>query len=159
MYTLEEMIRGVVDPSRARQLREQGGFTFDNELCVDALNLYYALSAQYPKMPAEKTLYTHIAWMRDLLKAGIVRAVSWVDTRDMLADALTKGKIDRQAILSAMSGLWKLEFDRKTYRPSKQCISLKQSDTTLCTPKPRRAHPTNKVPCRGCTGLVHAAVE
>ena len=119
MYTLEEMIRGVVDPSRARQLREQGGFTFDNELCVDALNLYYALSAQYPKMPAEKTLYTHIAWVRDLLKAGIVRAVSWVDTRDMLADALTKGKIDRQAILSAMSGLWKLEFDRKTYRPSK----------------------------------------
>ena len=119
MYTLEEMIRGVVDPSRARQLREQGGFTFDNELCVDAMNLYCALSAQYPKMPAEKTLYTHIAWVRDLLKAGIVRAVSWVDTRDMLADALTKGKIDRQAILSAMSGLWKLEFDRKTYRPSK----------------------------------------
>ncbi|CAE7210155.1 unnamed protein product [Symbiodinium sp. CCMP2456] len=119
MYTFEEMIRGVVDAPRARQLREQGGFVFDSELCVDALNLYYALSAQYPKMPAEKTLYTHIAWIRDLLKAGLVRAVSWVDTRDMLADALTKGKIDRQAILSAMSGSWKLEFDRKTYRPSK----------------------------------------
>ena len=33
--------------------------------------------------------------MRDRFAQGIIRRVSWVDTRDMLADGLTKDDIDR----------------------------------------------------------------
>ena len=119
MFTLEEVMLGALSPEAVRNLREQGGFCFDNELCVDAMNLYYALSACYPKMPAEKTLFTHIVWLRNLLHTGLVRSVSWVDTRDMLADGFTKGKVERDPILLAMTGTWSLKFERKTHRPNK----------------------------------------
>ena len=37
----------------------------------------------------------HLISLRDRLIQGIIRRMLWVDTRDMLADGLTKGGIDR----------------------------------------------------------------
>ena len=36
------------------------------------------------------------------LESGLVRKLWWSDTRDMLADALTKGGIDRKLSMRAM---------------------------------------------------------
>eukprot|EP00972_Heterocapsa_arctica_P022287 3277530-Heterocapsa_arctica.AAC.1 len=36
--------------------------------------------------------------MRDRLRAGQVSEVWWIDTRDMITDALSKGGIDRSTI-------------------------------------------------------------
>ena len=105
LVTLQEVACGTLSTEAARALREQGRFAFQSELCIDAMNLYYALSATYPKLPAEKALFIHIAWLRDFIRVKIPGVVSWVDTRDMLADGLTKGKVERTALLKAMQGI------------------------------------------------------
>ena len=104
LTSLEEVAKGTLSTSEARTLRESGAFVFDSEFCIDAMNLYHALSASYPKLPAEKALFIHIAWLRDFLSLGVPRKLTWVDTRDMLADGLTKGKVDRTALHQAMAG-------------------------------------------------------
>ena len=86
LVTLQEVACGTLTIATARALREQGDFAFTSELCIDAMNLYYALSAAYPKLPAEKALFIHIAWLRDFIRVKIPKVISWVDTRDMLAD-------------------------------------------------------------------------
>eukprot|EP00439_Symbiodinium_sp_Y106_P049299 s2398_g6.t1 len=117
LYTFEELKTGVLTSQQARTLREQGGFAMSSELHVDAMNLYQALTAQYPKPPAEKTLFTHIAWLRDLLSLGIPRTAVWVDTRDMYADGLTKGKISRDALLELMQGKYAIRYPSKRFSP------------------------------------------
>ncbi|CAE7940212.1 unnamed protein product [Symbiodinium sp. KB8] len=119
LLTFEEFTKGALSPARARQLREFGGFTFSSELCIDAMNLFYALTAVYPRLPAEKTLFVHISWLRDMFQRGVPRTVSWSDTRDMVADGLTKGKVDRTAILEAMRGVLHVRHPKKSHEGSK----------------------------------------
>ena len=33
--------------------------------------------------PAEQSLYGHLLWLRELLDTGVLRKVTWTDTRDM----------------------------------------------------------------------------
>ena len=113
LLTFEEFTKGALSPARARQLREVGGFAFSSELCIDAMNLFYALTAVYPRLPAEKTLFVHISWLRDMFQRGVPRTVSWSDTRDMVADGLTKGKVDRTALLEAMRGVLHVRHPKK----------------------------------------------
>ena len=46
----------------------------------------------------------HIIFVSDRLAHGAIRALHWVDTRDMLADGLIKGGIDRALLHRASSG-------------------------------------------------------
>ena len=46
----------------------------------------------------------HLIAIRDRLSRGLLRSLSWGDTRDMVADALTKGGVDRTVIRKAMQG-------------------------------------------------------
>ena len=116
LFTLHEVHTGPLTPEQARGLRERGGFSMESELLVDAMNLFHALTATYPKPPAEKTLYAHLAWLRDLMQCNIPNVVTWCDTRDMLADAMTKGKVSRDAILAAMRGKHVTHHEAKQYR-------------------------------------------
>ncbi|CAE7444645.1 unnamed protein product [Symbiodinium necroappetens] len=116
LYTLHEVQTGPLTSDEARSLREHGGFSMESELVVDAMNLYHALTAISPKPPAEKTLYSHLAWLRDLMCRHIPNVVTWCDTRDMIADALTKGKVSRDALLEAMKGMYSQVHEAKRYR-------------------------------------------
>ena len=52
--------------------------------------------------------------LKQHLEDGRVDKLLWIDTRDMLADALTKGKVGREAILLALrTARWKLEYGEK----------------------------------------------
>ena len=53
------------------------------------MNLHQPLNAQYPRLPAKKTLCTHLAWLRDLLSIGIPNVAAWVGTSDMYASVLS----------------------------------------------------------------------
>ena len=47
------------------------------------------------------------AFPREWLDLGVVRRLWWCDTDDMLADGMTKGAVDRDAILKLCNnGLW-----------------------------------------------------
>eukprot|EP00975_Prorocentrum_lima_P068083 12918645-Prorocentrum_lima.AAC.1 len=45
-----------------------------------------------PKMNTEPTLRLHVRALREFLDKGSVREILWCDSRDMIADPLTKGK-------------------------------------------------------------------
>ncbi|CAE7335666.1 RNR1 [Symbiodinium sp. CCMP2592] len=104
LFAFQEILHGPLTSQQARTLREKGGFTMTSELVIDAMNLFWALSVTSPRMPAERTLFVHINWLRDLLQAGMPSILKWMDTRGMLADGMTKGKIDRGPLVEAMAG-------------------------------------------------------
>lgn len=50
-----------------------------------------------------------LQYLQDLQSRGLLRRSWWVDTRDMVSDAVTKGAIPRKAIVQLVqSGLWQL---------------------------------------------------
>ena len=59
--------------------------------------MYIGLPPQpFVKPPTEKSMLTHVQYLRELLDTKVLASLSWCDTRDMLADGLTKGKVDRK---------------------------------------------------------------
>ena len=60
------------------------------------------------KTPTEESLISHVQFLRELLDKGILEYISWLDTRDMVSDGLTKGQVDREAIRTVMNGTWKV---------------------------------------------------
>ena len=74
---------------------------------IDAMSVYAAITATYIKHPSEKGLLCHVQFVRECLDSGVLKALSWIDTRDMHADGLTKGAVDRIALHQVMDGYLK----------------------------------------------------
>ena len=103
--TLHEVIKGPRGAQAARELREgTTALAVEIELSLDSMGVVTAVTAPRPKPPAEHSLLPHVLWLRDLLCSGQLKALSWEDTRDMVADGLTKGSIDRAALQAAAAG-------------------------------------------------------
>ena len=83
---------------------EIGGLSISVTLTIDAESVFKSLPSKDLKKPTECTLLGHISWIRQMTDRGIVQSVQWCDTRDMTADGHTKGSIDRDLLLQAMSG-------------------------------------------------------
>ena len=73
------------------------------EVCTDNRGLYEALARADVQKPSEEHLFYLLKAIKDRLLAGSVRKLWWLDTVDMISDALTKGGLCREALLS----LWK----------------------------------------------------
>ncbi len=78
--------------------------------------------ASDPADPQECSLKLHLLSLRDRLASGTVRRFFWCDTRDMLADGLTKGGVERTLLIAA----------------SEQGTFKMQHDTAFCGPEKRR---------------------
>lgn len=103
--TLHEIAQGPVSTHVARQLRDaELPHVFKHTLCVDSMGMLTAVTASRPKPPAENSLYPHVLWLRELLTSKLLHSMMWEDTRDMVADALTKGSISRDALQSVATG-------------------------------------------------------
>lgn len=87
-------------------LLENGGLHPCLDVAVGAGAVRDAVVAIDACEPQESSLKFHLIPVRDRLTQGIIRRMHWVDTRDMLADGLTKGGIDR-ALLHAVR-IWML---------------------------------------------------
>jgi hypothetical protein len=105
---MHEMLVGPTSASIARERRLSGGFIVPLVLYVDAMSVYAAITATFVKTPAEKSLLCHVQFIRELLNHGTLKALGWLDTRDMISDGLTKGVVDRVALHLLMEG--KLSF-------------------------------------------------
>ena len=80
------------------------------------MSVFAAVTAVQIKVPAESSLLSHIQFLRELLDNNVIEALAWSDTRDMLADGLTKGSVDRTALLDAMAGNVHVYHDYKLWR-------------------------------------------
>ena len=84
----------------ARQL-ELGTLTPKAEAVVDARSVFDCLAATDAGELVERSLKLHVLALRKRLLAGTLSALWWTDTRDMLADGLTKGSVPRDQLLLA----------------------------------------------------------
>ena len=104
--SLHEFTAGAQSAAEAKTLRETGGWNVKLSLYVDAMSVYAAATATFIKIPAEKPLLSHTQYTRELLGTKVLEAPVWLDTRDMVADGLTKGSVDRDALHTCMNSIW-----------------------------------------------------
>ena len=110
---MHEVENGPVSKSEGRQLREYGGYAVPMALYLDALSVFAACTAVNIKIPAEKSLLSHVQFIRETLDNHVLQALVWLDTRDMTADGLTKGVVERTLLHLAMDGSIKIEHEAK----------------------------------------------
>lgn len=101
---LHQVQTGQCNVATACQLREQGGWATRIILAIDAMSIFSAITATQIKIPADSSLLSHLQYLRELLDHQVLNVFWWIDTRDMRADGLTKGAIDRVALHTAMEG-------------------------------------------------------
>ena len=116
LLILHEIHNGPVTKAQARALRDNGGYCVPMVLYVDAMSVFAAITATYIKHPAEKGLLSHVQFVRELLDSGVLQALMWIDTRDMLADGMTKGSIDRDMLHLCMEGYMKFAHEFKIWK-------------------------------------------
>ena len=112
---LHELSCGIQGSHECKTLRETGGWSVKLCLYVDALSVFAAVTATFLKIPAEKSLLSHVQYLRELLDTMVIEALLWIDTRDMIADGLTKGAVDRTALHEVMSGTWTIQHAAKCW--------------------------------------------
>ena len=79
------------------------------EAGIDARPVFDAITASHLKTPDDKHLLLHARAMREFLEMGPVDRLYWFDTEDILPDGLTKGSIDREALVSVCeTGVWRI---------------------------------------------------
>ena len=114
---MHEICTGNTSISTARHLREEGGYAIPMALYVDAQSVFVAITSTYIKIPADNGVLSHIQYIRELLDTDVLKWIFWVDTRDMCADGLTKGSVDREALQSVMDGHLPLLKGTKGWTP------------------------------------------
>eukprot|EP00971_Amphidinium_carterae_P047682 939225-Amphidinium_carterae.1 len=71
------------------------------DVITDSWSLFQALKPGNNKVPDEKSLVLILAAVREHFQALRARRVGWCRTQEMLADALSKASISREALLRA----------------------------------------------------------
>ena len=108
--TLQEMIGGPQTSTELATLEEgisSRKWTVPIHACIDAYSVHSAICATNTKTPTEASLQIIVQAIREGLDRGRLEALWWVYTHDMLADGLTKGSINRRALLEAFrDGKW-----------------------------------------------------
>ena len=77
--SLHELIAGAQSAAEAKALRETGGWNVKLSLYVDAMSVYAAVTATLIKIPAEKSLLSHIQYIRGFLYTKVLEALVWLD--------------------------------------------------------------------------------
>ena len=113
--TLHQVYCGTDESVEELLIRlEQGSLYPPIDAVLDARSVTDAVAASDCTTPQEASLKLHLLAIRDRLARGLLRSVSWCDTRDMLGDGLTKGGIDRKLLQDAMAGFINMKHEVKT---------------------------------------------
>ena len=95
---LNEILWGTQSATTLLQWFEAGQSAIPLHLAIDARSVFDSIIADPIKTPADKIFLLHAKKLREMIDRGQVKRFWWIDTRDMAADALNKGKIDRAAL-------------------------------------------------------------
>ena len=103
-----EVLHGTSSAMEVSKTIRDGTLKTPVHIIGDAHAVFEAVTATEISVPNEKSMLFAVRAVNDYLKNGLIR-VHRVDTRDMLADALTKGSVSRSEILKALqTGVWTL---------------------------------------------------
>jgi hypothetical protein len=127
---MHECVTGDIRPKSAVELTERGGYSVPYVLYLDALSVYASVTATFIKTPADNSVLFHLKYVRELLDNHVLSALCWADTRDMIADGLTKGTIDRQALHEVMTGSCQVSHDMKMWHPKVRSVDTPAVEET-----------------------------
>ena len=86
--------------------------SIEHDAGIDARAVFDGITAAQPRTPAEEPLFLQALAVREHLEAGHLSRLWWFDIRAMLAYGLTKGAVDREALVRVCEqGLWYIEGD------------------------------------------------
>ena len=77
-----ELEYGTMTAREARDSRMEGSY-LPTALYLDATSAFAAVTATSINQPAEKSLLSHVQYLRELLEKDIAQSLIWLDTRDM----------------------------------------------------------------------------
>ena len=98
------------------QAMSKGRVSLSIEALTDSYSIFSSLAAAHLKLPAEKGTYYHLAYLREKMVSTLIGSYTWVDTRDMVVDGLTKGRADRTPLAAIMSGSYILNHVCHEYK-------------------------------------------
>ena len=111
-HLLTEIMQGPASPSELARLQSAGQLKPPLHVCIDARSVYDAITAPRFSTPADRTMAIHVLAFREFVRDGLVHTLWWIDTVDMLADGMTKGAVDRRALIAISSdGRWQFFGD------------------------------------------------
>ena len=99
-------------PTTMARMLEEGRLQPPLDCVCDARAVFDSIAASDVCDPAECSLKLHLLSIRDKILVGIIKRFFWADTRDMIADCLTKGGVGRRIMSRALEmGLFILAHD------------------------------------------------
>ena len=121
---ITEVLTGSKNAAQLVELQETGENALKLSLIIDAKSVWSSTIGDEAKC-TDQTVYLHPLKLRQLWGSAIL-VLGWVDTRDMLADGLTKGVISRDLLRQlAASGVWNVQFEPDLHKPLCQVTSSK----------------------------------
>ena len=97
-----EIIAGPFTAAALATSLENGQLPVALDLATDNMGLHRALSVGDIKIPAETQLLYKA--MKQRLRCRQISILWWLDTRDIISDALTKGSLSREPLLKRNFG-------------------------------------------------------
>ena len=105
---LTEVLTGCRSASQMAEIQEPGSNALEADL--------FLVSAADTKSTTDRLMYIRALKLKEILAMRIASRMIWVDTRDMLCDALNKGRVSRDAIrLACSSGVWRISHAFKSH--------------------------------------------
>ena len=99
-----------------QQHRREGGSAIPTVLYVEALGVFAACTAIPVEVPVAMYMLPPVQHAREQLDTRVPAALYLVDTRDLLADGVTKGDVDRTALHQSMSGTVTMTHEVKLWK-------------------------------------------
>ena len=110
--TLTEVLGGRQKLEALEQIHEQGMNALQLMAAIDAKSVQDSVASVEVKTPTDASALIHVLRLREMLEKQIT-SLAWLDTRDMVADGLNKGTIDREALRQAAQGIWRVTHQPK----------------------------------------------
>ena len=119
---------GATSAAKLLERHSQGRRCIEHDAIVDAKAVWDGVTAECPKTPADKPLFLHALAMREYLESGWVDRLWWADTQAMLADGVTKGSVEREALIAVCErGIWAIVGEAPVYKQLRNTDSASTS--------------------------------
>ena len=120
-YALAEIVMPGLTASSLVEMDEAGTLPFRLQLITDCKSLFDNLRCEETAIPTEQSLIMLLLQIKEGLRTGTIQSIVWADTRDLIADGLTKGSIARAALLAfSCTSLWELKHTFELFTEPKK---------------------------------------
>ena len=136
-----ELILGPCTAALLAELTDTGKLPVELEVATDNRGMFNGVTATEVNIPSEPHRFYVMKALRDRLDNRSISALWWIDTRDMICDAMTKGTLSREPLLKMwrtamleINGDEPVVWRSLTTTTSRDDDSLVTTTTTTTTP-------------------------